>query len=124
MCGLGIKVATLTLIFLRRPAGLLICRRALTKSTRAFKSSAVSVGSPIIKYSLMTCHPRSKASLTVAIISASLIFLLITSRSRWLPASGAIVNPVLRTVLISFISSGVRVPALKDGRETATFSAA
>jgi len=52
-------------------------------------------------------------------ISSVDIFLLMTSLSLWLPASGAIVKPVFRTRLIKFIRLGVNVPARSEGRETA-----
>ena len=49
------------------------------------------------------------------------MFLLITFLNRWLPASGAMVKPVLRTLLMSVINSGVSVPARNDGREIAVW---
>ena len=52
-------------------------------------------------------------------MSFCVIFLLITSRSRWLPASGAMVKPVFLTFFTRFISFGVNVPARRDGKETA-----
>ena len=73
-----------------------------------------------MKYSLITCQPRSKASSTVVMMSCSLMFLLITSRSRWVPASAAMVTPVLRTRLIRSIIRELKVPARSEGNETAT----
>ena len=46
-----------------------------------------------MKYSLIELQPRSNASWAQRSISSSLTPLLIVSRSRWLPASGAKVNP-------------------------------
>ena len=42
-----------------------------------------------MKYSLTALAPASRAWRAVATISSAVMFLLITSRSRWLPASGA-----------------------------------
>jgi|GEM_PF-6939588 len=50
--------------------------------------------------------------------------LLITRRSRSLPASGARVNPVLRTRLIWSMIAGLRVPTRIDGIDTDTQSSA
>jgi hypothetical protein len=46
---------------------------------------------------------------------------LITSRSLWVPASGARVKLVFRTFRISPMSSSVRVSTRIDGRARATF---
>ena len=72
-----------------------------------------------MKYSLMILQPSSKAVVALSTKSSALIPLLITCRSRSLPASGASVKPVFRTFLISFISSGVREPTRRLGKETA-----
>ena len=55
-------------------------------------------------------------------ICSSSRFLLITSRMRWVPASGAIVKPDLRTRRTCSASSGVIVEACIDDSEIETFS--
>ena len=54
-------------------------------------SSSVSVGSPTMKYSLQRRQPAVKAASMAANRSSSVT--LMTSRSRWVPASGANVRP-------------------------------
>ena len=49
--------------------------------------------------------------------SCSVMFLLIASRRRWLPASGAKVNPLLRTRCTSSSSRGVMLSMRSDGSE-------
>ena len=78
-------------------------------STIPSRSSWVSVGRPIMKYSFKTRHPQEKTVRAVSMISSSVIFLLITSRRRWVPASGAMVKPVLRTRRICSMTSGPKV---------------
>ena len=56
-------------------------------------SSSVSVGSPTMKYSLQRRQPAAKAASMAENKSSSVTFLLMTSRSRWVPASGAKVRP-------------------------------
>lgn len=46
-----------------------------------------------MKYSFTAVQPAPKASLTVRRISSSVRFLLMASRSRCVPASGAKVRP-------------------------------
>ena len=62
-------------------------------------SSDVSVGRPIMKYSFTVVQPPEKALSAVERISSSVRFLLITSRSRWVPSSGAKVRPLRRSTL-------------------------
>ena len=54
-------------------------------------------------------------------ISSSVTFLLITSRSRWVPASGAKVRPLLRTFCSRSISSREKLSARREGRDRLIF---
>ena len=56
-------------------------------------SSSVSVGRPIMKYSLQRRHPALNAASNAPNRSSSVTFLLMTSRRRCVPASGATVRP-------------------------------
>ena len=73
-----------------------------------------------MKYSLTPFHPDSKASEQALKRSSSVTFLLITSRMRWVPASGAKVRPALRTDCIFSNSSLSRESMRKLGRATDT----
>ncbi len=53
-----------------------------------------------MKYSFTADQPWSKASVTERIRSASVTPLLITSLSRWVPASGARVSAVFLTFCV------------------------
>ena len=53
-------------------------------------------------------------------MSSSVIPLLITSRNRWLPASGAKVKPDFRTRLTASASPTLKASARNDGRLTLT----
>jgi hypothetical protein len=76
-------------------------------STMPRTSSSVSVGRPIMKYSLTRCQPRSNTLRVESSMCASVMFLFTTSRMRWVPASGAKVRPVMRVwASSSRISSG------------------
>ena len=59
----------------------------------ATMSSSVSVGRPIMKYSFIRRQPLRNAFSAAVSMSFSVTFLLMTSRRRWLPASGANVRP-------------------------------
>ena len=119
--GLGTKVATDAVTFFP-PAFLAIFRTLPESSAMAIKSSSVSVGRPIMKYSFMDSHPASNTCWADFSRSSSVIPLLITSLSLSLPASGAMVNPVFLTRFISDISSGVIVSTLMEGSDMAIFS--
>ena len=80
------------------------------------RSSKVSVGNPIMKYSFTLLHPPWKASDTFSIRSASVTPLLITSRRRWVPASGAKVRDDLRTFWVSSRDSFSTLSMRRDGR--------
>ena len=54
-------------------------------------------------------------------MSSSLTFLLMTSRRRCVPASGANVSEPVRTVEILSISSFVKLSARSDGSESEIF---
>jgi hypothetical protein len=82
----------------------------------ASRSFGVSVGSPTMKYSLIRRQPAEKALRVAASTSESVKGLLITRRRRSVPASGAMVNPDLRTVLTRRARFGVRVSARREGR--------
>ena len=85
-------------------------------------SSIVSVGRPIIKYNLIVVQPPSNAVCTVFISSSSVTFLLMTSRNLWVPASGANVRPLRRTVFSLSINSLEKPSTRKEGSDTLTFS--
>ena len=61
--------------------------------------------------------PDIKALAQVDRISSSFRFLLMTSRSRWVPASGAKVKPLFRTVWSFSISSLEKLSARREGTE-------
>jgi hypothetical protein len=75
-----------------------------------------------MKYSLIKSQPASNASRHAFKICASSRFLLMTFRSRCVPASGAIVNPDFRTRRTWRARSSVIVDACIDDRETETDS--
>ncbi len=83
-------------------------------------SSSVSVGRPIMKYSLRRDQPEAKAASAAPKISSSVSCLRITSRSRCVPASGAKVRPVLRTSWILFASDTEKASARSEGSDTPT----
>ena len=62
------------------------------RSRIATRSSSVSVGSPIMKYSFRFSIPLAKIISALARISSLVIVLLMTRRSRSEPVSGAIVS--------------------------------
>ncbi len=61
-----------------------------------------------MKYSFMRCQPRENTRSAVVSMCASEMFLLTTSRMRWVPASGAKVSPVAFTLEISSSRSSAR----------------
>ena len=73
-----------------------------------------------MKYSFTPVQPDSKASEQALSRSSSVTFLLITSRMRWVPASGAKVRPALRTDCIFSNSSFRRESMRKLGKATDT----
>ena len=77
----------------------------------------VSVGSPIIKYSFTEVQPPAKALVQVRSTSSSVTFLLITSRIRWVPASGAKVSPLRRTLDSLSTSSSLKLSTRRLGRD-------
>ena len=85
-------------------------------------SASVSVGRPIMKYSFTFVQPLLKAIETVRLSSSSCTFLLMTSRRRCVPASGAKVRPLLRTEAILSVSSVEKLSTRSDGSETLTRS--
>ena len=70
----------------------------------------------------MVFQPPENAIFTVFISSSSWTFLLITSRRRWVPASGANVRPLFRTDLIFVINSLENPSTRREGRDTLVFS--
>ena len=70
----------------------------------------------------MRVQPSVKATFTVWSSCSSVTFLLMTSRIRWEPASGAKVRPLFRTELMRSISSGEKLSTRRLGRERLTFS--
>ncbi len=85
------------------------------------KSSSVSVGRPIIKYSLILLQPLPKAMRATLSRLASSTPLLITSRRRWVPASGAKVKPVFFPFCISLARFMEKLSTRSDGSETLIF---
>ena len=84
------------------------------------RSSSVSVGMPIMKYSFSTLQPLEKMTAAASRRSCSASGLLMTHRRRSVPASGARVKPLLRTPATARIISGVSVPMRSDGSEIET----
>ena len=77
-----------------------------------------------MKYSLTPHQPAVNASVTARSRSSSVTFLLMTSRMRCVPASGAKVSPPFRTVCI-FSRSSFKIESMRsDGKDTDTFCSA
>ena len=74
-----------------------------------------------MKYSLTFFQPLAKAALTACSRSSSVTPLLITSRIRWLPASGANVRPLFRTACTFLATSTLNASMRKLGKDTLTF---
>ena len=74
-----------------RACASMISRSCSVRSRIATRSSSVSVGSPIMKYSFRFSTPLAKIISALARISSLVTVLLITRRSRSDPVSGAIV---------------------------------
>ena len=77
-------------------------------STMPRTSSSSSVGRPIMKYSFMRWKPRPNTRSAELVMSSSVTFLVITSRMRWVPASGAKVSPWAFMVAMSASRSSFR----------------
>ena len=86
-------------------------------ATMASTSACVSVGSPIMKYSLRDCTPPRTSDSVARRISGSLRFLLITRRMRSEPASGATVTDRVAFRPRAAAKSGVITSALSDDGE-------
>ena len=121
-CVFGTKKDTLTVTEPFRLPVISRCKSSTlyAKSAIPAKSSSVSVGSPIIKYNLTVFQPDLKAFVHAANKSSSLTPLLITSRIRCVPASGAKVRPLLRTCCTFFAISMEKLSIRKDGKLTLT----
>ncbi len=124
MCAFGTNDATLTVT-----SGAFLTPACLSSrlphasvsfamSTIPFKSSSVSVGKPIMKYSFRLCHPSENAQVAAWIRSSCVTPLLITFLSLCVPASGANVRPVLRPFWTSFARSTENESTRRDGRLT------
>ena len=74
-----------------------------------------------MKYSFTLFQPSPNSNCAASINSLSRYSFWITSRSRWVPASGASVKPVFRTRRISSKMCGESASTRVDGSETATF---
>ncbi|GBE29683.1 hypothetical protein BMS3Bbin04_00705 [bacterium BMS3Bbin04] len=114
VCGLGAKGLTDIVTRCR-----LLVRSLATfalKFAMPTKSASVSVGNPIMKYSLTELYPSLNASSVALSRSDSLEFLFITSRNRWVPASGAKVIPDLRDPGKARAISGVNESGLSEGK--------
>ena len=96
----------------------------MLSSAMASTSSSRSKGKPTMKYILMTFHPAWKVARTAVKRSFSSLPLLMTRRMRALPASGAMVKPLLRTRLTCSASSAVNVSVRKLGNDAPTISGA
>ena len=93
------------------------CSTRRESSAIPVTSSNVSVGKPIMKYSFTASQPAASASSAAENRSDSLTFLLITSRSRWVPASGVKVSPSLSPRLNPFSQTNGKESSRKDGRD-------
>ena len=67
-------------------------------------------------------YPPAKATAQDFIISFSVMFLLITSRRRCVPASGAKVSPPVRTLETFCISSSEKLSIRSEGSERLTWA--
>ena len=86
-------------------------------------SSSVSPGSPIMKYSLICLQPLSHAVLTPRRSSWLVRPLLMTSRIRCVPASGANVRPLRFPELLMMLAmSSSKRSTRWLGSESETFS--
>ena len=83
-------------------------------------SSSVSVGRPSMKYSFTRLQPPSKAMAAPFRMTSSVSPLLITSRSRWLPASGAKVRLLFFTSCTFPMMSREKASMRREGREMFT----
>ena len=88
----------------------ILCVNATIAST----SACVSVGSPIMKYSLSVCTPPRTSRSVARRISGSLRFLLMTRRMRSEPASGATVTERVAFRPRAAANSDVITSALSD----------
>ncbi len=73
-----------------------------------------------MKYSLIWSHPDSNASVAAAIRSSSVTPLLMMSRMRCVPASGANVSPVRRDFSTSRARAIENESTRREGNDTAT----
>ena len=101
--GLGTKKEVDTVIRTPRRGSGVVSRQAWytfsARSAMPSTSSSVSVGRPSMKYSFTDDQPPEKAVRQDWRMSSSVTFLLMASRRRWVPASGAKVRPDLLAVL-------------------------
>ena len=74
-----------------------------------------------MKYSFTAFHPPEKAVFRLSVSSSSVTFLLMASRRRWVPASGAKVSPAFRPRWSRCISSMEKLSARREGRERFTW---
>src|SRR5262249_59458634 len=74
-----------------------------------------------MKYIFIADQPSENATEQEVITSSSVMFLLMTSRILCVPASGAIVNPVLRTRAISRARDSETPDARNEETEKLTF---
>ena len=81
-------------------------------------SSSVSVGRPIIKYSFMRSQPWENDALTAFMRSSSVTPLLMTSRMRCVPASGAKVRPPFFSPATSLAISTPKESRRSEGSDT------
>ena len=81
-------------------------------------SMSVSVGNPVKKYNLARDQPEAKADSTAPYRSSSVMSLLMTVRSRQVPASGAKVNPLRRPPATLAARPTVNASTRNDGRLT------
>ena len=73
-----------------------------------------------MKYSFTALYPPAKAVRQEASRSSWVTFLLMTSRSRWVPASGAKVRPLLRPLARRSIRLMEKLSARRLGRDRFT----
>ena len=125
VCAFGIKLDTLTVTWIRfftRPLRAAAVPKSATfraKEIMPSRSRVSSVGNPSIKYNFMADQPAKKAASVAANRSSSVTPLLITSRKRCVPASGAKVKPVLRPFCTSSAKSTEKESTRSEGKDTA-----
>jgi len=124
VCALGTKGETAAVTWRRGPPCPAASRVLRLRSKMASRSSRVSPGRPIMKYSLTCRQPCCTSFCACRSSSSSVTPLLMASRRRWLPASGARVAPVRRMPAIRAMMESSTEPTRSEGSASATCCAA